>query len=162
MTTKQFDKVHVLRNGQACVVSGSSEFPKLGTFQLPPCGDVSASEVASGIWYLNRALVQPAEVRGRGLGTQLLNLLLDNLRQDPNFVQLTVEPGGYDEDPVRQARFYTKNGFKKDPSEYNTYHWVTENSDAIAQTTDAEASEGLPAGAPEVGGDNQPITLRNF
>ena len=67
-----------------------------------------------GVWYVNRVLVQPQELRGRGIGTRLLQTLIRELREKAGAEVLVVDPGGYDGDTDRQRRFYKKSGFVPD------------------------------------------------
>lgn len=59
-------------------------------------------------WYLNRVVVQPHELRGRGIGSRLLQTLIQELRDKARAVLLVVDPGGYTGDTARQRRFYEK------------------------------------------------------
>ncbi len=123
MATEGFKKVFVSESGQAVVATGwDDDWPK--GKNRPVSGEVSATEFKPGEWYLNRAIVGPDEARGKGLGTQLLKLLLERISSKSNFQRISVEPGGYHTDLAKQVRFYTKNGFMKDTSENNTYYWM--------------------------------------
>lgn len=119
----KFDKETVCASGQSIVVSGHMTN---SDGLLPARGDVSASTAMAGDgrWLLNRALVQPPEYRGRGLGTRLLLTLLAEISKRADFKQLIVEPGGYNMPVRRQRRFYTKQGFKLIPGHPGVYRWV--------------------------------------
>lgn len=127
MTTKQFETTRVSWSEQACVVSGisSETMPQFGNLRMPLRGEASATEFKPGTWYLNRVLVQPESGRGCGLGTQLLQTLVNELSVRPGFKRLLVEPGGYGVDPARQRRFYTNFGFKL-TSGRTAYQWTKE------------------------------------
>lgn len=62
-------------------------------------------------WYVNRALVQgQGNVRGLGIGSRLLSAVKTKAKE-MGATRLLVTPGGYGEDPDKQAHFYEKNGF---------------------------------------------------
>ena len=63
-----------------------------------------------GCWWLARLLVQP-ECRQRGLGTELVKGLQEELLGHPNFQVIVVAPGGYNSDPDRLFAFYRRQGF---------------------------------------------------
>lgn len=109
MSTMKFDHVHVAESGQAVVASG-----RFGEGFHPELirGDVSATEFEPGVWWVNRAIIQPESARGQGLGTQLLQLLLERLAEKATFKELLVQPGGYNLPVRRQRQFYKQVGFK--------------------------------------------------
>lgn len=61
-------------------------------------------------WFINRVLVNPKSHRGKGIGTQLLQTLIKEIRKHDNN-KIIVTPGGYENDQERQNNFYLKNGF---------------------------------------------------
>jgi GNAT superfamily N-acetyltransferase len=64
-------------------------------------------------WWVARAIVQGSpEVRGKGIGSTLLNLALEKA-VSMGATKVHVVPGGYGANPEDQQRFYEKNGFKK-------------------------------------------------
>lgn len=73
---------------------------------------VEASHLGDGVWYLNRLLVA-YELRGHGIGTQLLARVRDRLKE-LEAKKLIVEPGGYGSDPEKLDRFYRARGFVAD------------------------------------------------
>lgn len=99
----------------SCVTRESAEATWRGTWTGMSCprGTAEATFI-DGIWYVNRVLVQPQELRGRGIGTRLLQTLIRELRDKAGAVLLVVDPGGYAGDTARQRRFYKKNGFVPD------------------------------------------------
>lgn len=109
MSIKKFEQVHVSESGQAIVVTGICPD---GANGMPVRGEVSASEVSPGKWWVNRALVKPDDQRGHGLGTQLLHTLLATLVAKDSFKHVLVEPGGYNMPVGRQRKFYKRSGFK--------------------------------------------------
>lgn len=147
MATKQFDRINVYFSGQACIVSGASDETacQFGDLMMPIRGDASATELEPGVWYLNRMLVQPESARGQGLGTQLLNRLLESISSKPEFQHILVEPGGYGVDPERQLRFYTKYGFKLNEDQ-TAYQWLKEYRD-----DQAKDEQEVPASAQSAG-----------
>ena len=68
-------------------------------------------------WWINRVFVSP-ELRGQGVGSQLLNTLKENSKGKP----ILVHYGGYGADPVKQRSFYLSNGFKEQPKGGLIYH----------------------------------------
>jgi GNAT superfamily N-acetyltransferase len=62
-----------------------------------------------GRWWLARVVVKDG--KGKGVGTEMLRLLKEELVKNENFTDLLVAPGGYGSDPKRQRDFYLKNGF---------------------------------------------------
>lgn len=134
----KFEELHVSRSGLACsIFAHLKETPEVR-------GTADATEIATGMWYLNRVIVSPDSSRGQGLGTQLLKRLQLELGGDANFSRLTVEPGGYSGDFERQARFYTNNGFRPHPATEHTFIW--EKSDA-----EIEKRKTTGTGAPSAG-----------
>jgi GNAT superfamily N-acetyltransferase len=85
-------------------------------------GTVDLSTFEEGEWWVNRALVQGPNTRGRGMGSRLLQTALrEAVVQGARRVLVT--PGGYGENPESQARFYIKNGFAVTETE-GLYAWV--------------------------------------
>lgn len=81
-----------------------------------PSAVASCERISESIWWVSRVLVQPAEARGGGLGSEVLGLLLAAFRhQGEPGAKLLVCPGGYENDQERQRRFYLKNGFVPAP-----------------------------------------------
>jgi len=63
-------------------------------------------------WWVARALVQGDALRGKGIGSTLLQLALTKA-VELGATKVHVAPGGYDGKPKQQRRFYEKNGFVK-------------------------------------------------
>jgi GNAT superfamily N-acetyltransferase len=61
-------------------------------------------------WWLARAIVDPAEHRGKGIGSDMLKRLLAAVARQ-GCTELHVTPGGYEGLTKRQFNFYLKNGF---------------------------------------------------
>jgi GNAT superfamily N-acetyltransferase len=61
-------------------------------------------------WYVNRVLVQPKEMRSKGIGSLLLQTLVKEIRKDST-KRIIVTPGGYATELEKQQNFYKKNGF---------------------------------------------------
>lgn len=72
-------------------------------------------------WWVNRALVQPAEARRNGLGSMLLRLACEKA-VEMGASRVRVCPGGYDMAHEDQVRFYENNGFKK--IEEDVWEWT--------------------------------------
>jgi len=64
-------------------------------------------------WFINRVLVKPENERGKGIGSELLQLLIKEIKKHGG-KKIIVTPGGYDNKTKKQFNFYRKNGFKKD------------------------------------------------
>lgn len=62
-----------------------------------------------GVWWISRVIVEPSEARGRGVGSALLQRLIEEVKKYGGCLRVT--PGGYAQDSGRQFRFYEKNGF---------------------------------------------------
>lgn len=138
----EFKRIYVSESGQSVVVTGIID-DKL-TYP-PSSGEVCATELAPGEWYINRAIVGPKQQRGLGLGSQLMTRLLAVVSSKPGFVHVNVEPGGYGESPKKQKNFYTKNGFKPVEGEYNLYRWTKEKEAHV------EATQEVHDRAPDAG-----------
>lgn len=67
-------------------------------------------EGEDGRWHIARVLIQPATLRGRGIGSGLLSHLKAAVLKHGG-THLTVDPGGYSMDPEKQKSFYRKCGF---------------------------------------------------
>jgi GNAT superfamily N-acetyltransferase len=74
-------------------------------------GVAEASWMPDGFWYINRVLVKPPELRGKGIGGQLLERLKQELKEKAKATLIVVDPGGYGMDVEKQRRFYLKHGF---------------------------------------------------
>lgn len=72
-------------------------------------------------WYVNRVLVQPANLRSRGIGGELLERLKAAIAEYGE-ARVVVTPGGYDESP-RQQRFYEQHGFVEEGEEPGLLVW---------------------------------------
>jgi hypothetical protein len=70
----------------------------------------------AGQWWVNRVVVEPSIRRGEGIGSNLLQQLVELIRGQKGKV-ICVAPGGYDEDRERQFNFYRINGFSEVPYE---------------------------------------------
>lgn len=68
-------------------------------------------------WWICRVVLYPADCRGRGFGSKMLKLMLDNIFDTDAEHKVVVAPGGYDAEPKKQKAFYLKHGFEKDPHE---------------------------------------------
>lgn len=69
-----------------------------------------ASKTGTYSWFINRVLVQPEELRSKGIGSILLKRLISEIRKT-DAKQIIVTPGGYAMNQDRQFNFYKKNGF---------------------------------------------------
>lgn len=131
----EFKKIHVSESGQSVVVTGWMDSEN---GRVPASGEVSATQAAmDGEWYLNRAIVGPDALRGKGLGSSLLKKLLEHLNAKPDFKSILVEPGGYHNDLKLQVRFYTNNGFELDPCYTNVYRWIKKKKEAHVEAQTA-------------------------
>lgn len=74
----------------------------------------SADRIIPGCWNVSRVNV-PQEHRRRGIGSHLIQALIQRLRRDPSEHDqyLFVHPGGYGESLEEQINFYKRNGFKE-------------------------------------------------
>ena len=63
-------------------------------------------------WYVSRVIVKEDQ-RGKGIGSKLLNMLIDEIKSRPGTGPIIVTPGGYNADAKKQMNFYKKNGFVK-------------------------------------------------
>jgi hypothetical protein len=77
--------------------------------QYPIMGVVSA-DLMNDHWWISRALVNPPKARSLGLGSKLIQKLLDELKSSP-IKRIEVAPGGYESKTKKQFNFYIKNGF---------------------------------------------------
>jgi len=75
-------------------------------------GVAEASTMGDGFWNINRVLVNPKILRGKGIGSKLLQELIEKIR-NADGKKIIVWPGGYDDNKKKQVNFYIKNGFKK-------------------------------------------------
>ena len=73
---------------------------------------VVSADFLGEYWWLSRALVNPPEARNIGLGSKMLQLLIQEIKLQPFIRKIIVEPGGYDNNTKQQRNFYYKNGFK--------------------------------------------------
>jgi GNAT superfamily N-acetyltransferase len=62
------------------------------------------------VWWLSRALVQPDSCRSKGIGSQLMIVLKEEIKKS-ECKRCVVAPGGYNSTFKQQANFYKKNGF---------------------------------------------------
>jgi GNAT superfamily N-acetyltransferase len=69
------------------------------------------ADLISFFWWISRVNV-PEGLRGKGIGSKLLQEALKEMKKCPASKAIIVYPGGYDSDPEKQANFYVKNGFK--------------------------------------------------
>lgn len=77
-------------------------------------GTASADRIGD-TWWINRVLVQPLKARRRGIGSRLLQELIQAVGRQGG--PLKVFPDGYDQDRESQFRFYEKNGFVREGEE---------------------------------------------
>lgn len=70
----------------------------------------ASANFVGNYWFINRVLVNPKSHRGQGIGSQLLQTLIKEIKKI-NDIKIIVTPGGYENDQERQNNFYTKNGF---------------------------------------------------
>jgi tRNA(Met) C34 N-acetyltransferase TmcA len=74
-------------------------------------GEASANLIdGQGTWWISRVIVEPESECGKGYGSELLRLLIENVRKQ-DCKLLLVCPGGYDSNRKQQFNFYKKNGF---------------------------------------------------
>ena len=87
-------------------------------------GTTSADRMPDGSWWLCRALVQPEDNRGQGIGS-ILVMRLKHEVQAQGGTRLVVAPGGYNMDQKRQQAFYVRCGFHEEPEEFGpVYVWT--------------------------------------
>jgi len=75
-------------------------------------GSLEANWLSDTTWWVARAVINPADQRGRGIGTAMLKALFKALRENETCKRLVVCPGGYDSNTKDQFHFYEKNGFR--------------------------------------------------
>ena len=86
-------------------------------------GTASADRMPDSSWWLSRALVQPEEKRGQGIGSVLV-MRLQHEVQAQGGTRLVVCPGGYGMDQKRQCAFYIRCGFREEPGDLgHIYVW---------------------------------------
>lgn len=100
-----FDLTCTCDSRSICVSHVSTSLKRLSI------AEAARSEIGEGVWWISRVFVEPS-TRGKGLGTALLNYMVNELRFR-DVQALLVAPGGYNANYNRQVHFYEKNGFKK-------------------------------------------------
>lgn len=99
--------IHVNNSGHSISVFA---LPEEGPREPEPWPRALASaDFVGDHWWVSRVLVRLPGNRGKGLGSQVLGRLLQEIAKHP-CTRVCVSPGGYDEDP-RQRAFYLKHGF---------------------------------------------------
>lgn len=78
----------------------------------------ASCDIVGGVWWINRVIVEPVSARGQGVGSKLLQRLIEEVRKYRG--DLRVAPGGYTGGIDRQKNFYAKNGFR-DMGDYMEY-----------------------------------------
>lgn len=78
-------------------------------------------------WWIARVLVSKPEERAKGLGSLALQRLLKLIAKQSS-LPIRVAPGGYNVDPEKQFRFYTRNGFKQVPGQSSLLEWADAQS----------------------------------
>jgi ribosomal protein S18 acetylase RimI-like enzyme len=78
----------------------------------------ASSDFIDNYWYINRVVVQPETKRSQGIGSELLQRLIDAIKSQ-NGREIKVTPSGYNTDPKIQIRFYEKFGFKRQEDCYS-------------------------------------------
>lgn len=63
-------------------------------------------------WFVNRVLVREGH-RGKGLGTQVFETLLEGIRSLTQEAPIIVTPGGYGNDPEKLVVWYQRFGFQR-------------------------------------------------
>lgn len=64
----------------------------------------------TGDWYISRAFIKNIIDRNKGIGSEMLRLLKNEIIKQ-NGIRIIVFPGGYEEKTIKQFNFYRKNGF---------------------------------------------------
>lgn len=77
---------------------------------LMPDGVEEPNTVAS--WWVSRVIVRLDAMRGKGIGSVVLQRMLREIAENSAIKRVVVAPGGYGASPKKQARFYRKNGFE--------------------------------------------------
>ncbi|MBD3261102.1 MAG: GNAT family N-acetyltransferase [Candidatus Altiarchaeales archaeon] len=86
-------------------------------------GTASADQMGEDWWWVCRVLVDPKDVRGQGIGTELITRLKAEVVKG-GCRRLVVSPGGYDMDQSKQRQFYIRNGFSAEDAEHDrVYVW---------------------------------------
>lgn len=65
------------------------------------------------VWWISRVLVPEKIGRSKGLGSRLLQVMIERCRRQESELRIVVAPGGYTADNARQIAFYERNGFVK-------------------------------------------------
>lgn len=94
----------------------------LVTLYSTPLGETAAASNIGDFWYVNRVFV-PENKRGQGIGTGLVNRLIEEVRKQGG-KRMIVEPGGYGVDPHRQVNFYVKLGFTPVQGYANVFEYI--------------------------------------
>lgn len=71
---------------------------------------VVSADLVNGRWWLSRAILKPANLRNKGIGSMMVDFLKEGILLSDTKVVI-VSPGGYGEDIRKQINFYKKNGF---------------------------------------------------
>lgn len=71
---------------------------------------VASVDLVDGRWYVSRVMVLKDQ-RGLGVGSDMLQRIIYEIKSRPDAADIIVCPGGYNEDPEKQFAFYKKNGF---------------------------------------------------
>ena len=95
--------------GQSISVFALPEEPRDSSEPWPRA--LAAADFLGDRWWISRVIVRARDNRGKGLGSEVLRRLLDEIAKQP-CTTVCVSPGGYDGDTERQWAFYVKNGFK--------------------------------------------------
>ena len=89
-------------------------------------GVAEATEVG-GVWWVNRVIVQPENLRGRGIGSRLVEALKQKVKELGGS-RLIVCPGGYHDDVESQRRFYERCGFTRSSTDQDLWECDLEDS----------------------------------
>lgn len=70
----------------------------------------TGDELEQVYWYVSRVNVKEG-LRNDGIGSRLLQMIIEKIKSRPDKATIIVYPGGYNEDREGQFNFYKKNGF---------------------------------------------------
>jgi len=84
----------------------------VGIMNVDDMGSLLAASWPEGRWWFARANIGDVSLRGKGIGTRMLNLVKTELQKRDSFREVLVAPGGYGSDEKKRRNFYVKNGFE--------------------------------------------------
>lgn len=71
-------------------------------------------------WYISRVMVRENH-RRKGIGSKMLNSIIEEIKTRGEKCNIVVFPGGYGEDIKDQINFYEKNGFVESTEKQGMY-----------------------------------------